>query len=144
MAVGGASGSDRQRLRVGRLWRWGEFDGGLSWCNPVAEADWPRGGVTAGLWWLRGGAQQRAEVTKLTTDAARGEALLAQGALPGQALVCDEGLSQPQLGVGQHDECGPAVGLCWVAHPRGSPAQALFGEAEGVLNVEAVDVVKGE
>ena len=45
-----------------------------------------------------------------------------------------------QLGIGAHDEPGPAVGLLGRAQRRGGPAQGVLHEAVGVLDVEAVQV----
>jgi hypothetical protein len=90
--------------------------------------------MATGLWWLRGGAEQQAELTKLASNATGGQALLRQGALPRQAVVRNEGVRQAQLGVREEDQHGPAVGLLRVAYAWRCPAQRLLAKAKRMLD----------
>jgi hypothetical protein len=61
-------------------------------------------------------------------------------ALPGEPPIRDARPCQAQLREGRKHQPTPAVGLLRMAHPRGSPPQSLFEEAEGMLQVEAPNV----
>jgi hypothetical protein len=56
--------------------------------------------------------------------------------LPGSAEILGEVTSQPKLGVGGHDEPGPALTLVGGADAGPCPAQGLLEEPKGVFQVE--------
>jgi hypothetical protein len=57
--------------------------------------------------------------------------------VPRTAQVVGELAGQPELGMGDDDQPGPAVGGVGVAQLRGDPAEGLFEQTEGVFEVEA-------
>src|SRR4029453_19229794 len=73
------------------------------------------------------------------TDSAGYHRSSRQGWLPGQPVVGDQGSGESELGEGGQDQPGPPVGLLGRADLRGGPAEGLFREPEGVLDVEPAD-----
>ena len=63
---------------------------------------------------------------------------------PGQPAVGNEATCQPQLRVGSQHDPGPAVHLLRRAHPCTVPAQPLFAEPQGVLDIESMHVCSPE
>lgn len=72
-------------------------------------------------------------------DPGRGEPVRCGGCLPGTAEVRGEGPGEPELGVGDDQNPGPAIGGLGSTQFRGGPAQGLLREAECVLQVEAAE-----
>jgi hypothetical protein len=63
-----------------------------------------------------------------------------KAAFPGEAQVGDEWTSKAELGIGEHYEPGPAVGLFRETHARRRPIERLLEKANGMLEVEAAHV----
>lgn len=59
--------------------------------------------------------------------------------LPGSAEVLGEGPGEPELGVSDDQDPGPAVRRLGSTEFRGGPAEGLLREAVGVLQVEAAE-----
>ena len=72
-------------------------------------------------------------------DPGRGEPVGGGGFLPGATEVLGEGTGEPELGVSDDQEPGPAVRRLGATEFRGGPAEGLLREAEGVLQVEAAE-----
>src|SRR6187402_334359 len=120
----------------------GLFDGREAWCwaGPASERA-PRR-PSAGFWRVGGRVEGDQELRKPLAHAGGCEGTTGRtlGALPGEAPVLNGEAGQAELGVGQQDQPGPAIGLLGVADAGRGPVERLLAEAVGVLQVEAVDV----
>lgn len=81
----------------------------------------------------------RADVAKPPADPGGGEAAGLAGPFPGAPEILGEGPGEAELGVGGDDQPGPQVGRVGIPDLRGGPAQGLFHQPEGVLQVEAAE-----
>jgi len=81
----------------------------------------PSGRAPIGFWQFRERADKRQHGGKGAPHPLGDERALVQAAFPGGVLVRDHRAGQPELGVGQEHQPGPAIGLLWVAHARGRP-----------------------
>jgi hypothetical protein len=93
-------------------------------------------GTAAGFWRSRGCIERAQELRKGLTDTGWREhrAIGVLGPLPGQVHVLDGPSCQAELGVGQHHQPGPAIGLLRGPHPRRGPIQGLFTKTVGMFN----------
>lgn len=82
----------------------------------------------------------RADVPKVPADPGGGEPFRWDGPFPGTTQVGCERAGEPQLGVGGEDQPGPAVRRLGGADLRAGPAEGVFEQSEGVLDVEAPQV----
>ncbi len=121
----------------------GRFDGGIARRGAGARPCGPAGRPAAGFWRFRGRAQEWQGGAKGAPHPIGRERARVQAAFPGEALVRDDGARQPEVGVGQEHQPGPAIGLLRVAHPRRRPGEDLCAEADGVLLVEPPDIGVG-
>jgi hypothetical protein len=94
-------------------------------------------GPSAGFWRASQDWQSWYEPRQPALDARRRELARWLGTVPGQSLVNHPRPRQTHLGVSQHHEPGPAVGVRGVAHAWEGPIERLLEEAEGVLQIEA-------
>jgi hypothetical protein len=86
------------------------------------------------------GGQAAQEVRNRPADPVGRQLSGLERTLPGQALIGDEGARQPQAGVGQQRQPGPAVGLDGMAEAGQRPVQAAFEEAKGMFLGKAAHV----
>jgi hypothetical protein len=105
----------------------------------VLGAGWPAGACASGFGNTGRAGEVGADVPEPPSDPGRGEPVGACGFLPGPAEVFGEGPGEPELGVGDDQDPGPAVRGLGSTEFRGGPAEGLFREAEGVLQVEAAE-----
>jgi hypothetical protein len=98
--------------------------------------------AAAGFWRVCRRVECHQELRKSLSDAAWGQhaTVGALWALPRQVHVFDGSPRQAQLGVGQRDQPGPAIGLLRSPHTRCGPVERLLAEAIGVLQVKPMDV----
>ena len=101
------------------------------WPSGAGTGGFRRAGRAGGLW---------ADVQEVAADADGSERVRGAGLFPGTAPVSGEWAGEAELGVGGEDQPGPAVGGFRRADLRGGPAEGLFEQAEGVLDVEAPQV----
>ena len=59
---------------------------------------------------------------------------------PWQPAIGDEWAGQAQLGIGEHHQPGPTVGLLGMAHAWKRPVERLFEETKGMFEVEPADI----
>src|SRR5713101_5410975 len=84
-----------------------------------------------------------ADVPESAADPGGGQAAGRAGLLPGQLQVGDEVAGEAELGVAGDDQPGPPVGSGRGAELGAGPAENLFQEPEGVLEVEAQERLPG-
>src|SRR4249919_3129702 len=120
----------------------GFLDGRVAWGWARTTSERAPRRAAAGFWRVGGRVEGDQKLGKRLAHTSGRE--LAAGrtlrSLPGEALIVDGETGQPELGVGEQDEPGPAIRLLGVANARGGPVEGLLAEAVGVLQVEAVDV----
>src|SRR5512147_245053 len=102
----------------------------------VSAAGWATGARPGGIRCAGREGDLRSEVAKPSTHPGGGQPSGWAGPFPAAAQVVGEVASQAQLGVAGDDQPGPAVGGVRVTQLGGGPAQVLFEESEGVLEVE--------
>lgn len=105
----------------------------------VLGAGWPSRAGTSGFGNTGRAGEVSADVPEPPTDPGRGEPAGGGRLLPRAAEVRGEGPGEPELGVGDDQEPGPAVRRLGGAEFRSGPAQGLLREAEGVLQIEAAE-----
>lgn len=93
-----------------------------------------------GFWHSRWCACEQEELRKSAVDAVGRELSSGEAALPGKTSVSDLQTGEAQLRIGEEDQPGPAIGLFGMAHTRTGPIEHPFGEAVGVLQVEAAHI----
>src|SRR3954463_11991626 len=122
------------------------LDGRVAWCRPGSAAEGASRRPAAGFWWVGGRVEGDQELRKRLAHAGGCEGATGRtlGALPGEMPVLDGAAGQAELGVGQQDQPGPAIGLLGVADAGRGPVERLLAEAVGMLQVEAVDVCPPE
>jgi len=109
----------------------------------ILAAGWASGAGPGGFWRLCGVAGLRSEVAKSAADAGGAESFGSGGiggSFPGAAQVAGEAAGEPELGVRGEDEPGPGVRGVRVTQAGPGPAEGLFEQPEGVLEVEAAQV----
>lgn len=105
----------------------------------VLGAGWLSGADTSGLGNTGQAGKAGADVPESTADPGRGEPAGGGGFLPGPAEVHDEGPGEPELGVSDDQEPGPAVRRLRGTEFRGGSAGGLLREAEDVLQIGAAE-----
>lgn len=76
------------------------------------------------------------EAAKSSADAGGREASSARGPLPGFTEVFCKWPGESELGVGDDDQPGPAIGGCGLAEFGNGPAQRLLDHPEGMFKIE--------
>src|SRR5215217_3143901 len=93
------------------------LDGRVAWSRAGSTAERAARRPAAGFWRVGGRVEGGQELRKRLADAGgrEGAAVGALGPFPGQADVRDGAAGEAELGVGEQDQPGPAVGLLGVA-----------------------------
>ena len=78
-------------------------------------------------------AGERVSEERAAADPGGGQLSWWGGPFPGQAQVVSERSGEPELGIGDDDEPGPAIRGLWVTDLRRGPAEDLLEHPEGVL-----------
>lgn len=89
---------------------------------------------------MRRAGEVSADVPEPPADPHRGEPVGGGGFLPRPAEVFGERPGEPELGVGNDQDPGPAVRGLGSAEFRGRPAEGLLREPERVLKVESAQI----
>ncbi len=87
----------------------------------------------------RAGLRGRADVAKPPPDAGGGEATRCGSSFPGPPEVLGEGPGETERNMRGDDQPGPQIGGVGAADLGCGPAEGLFHQPEGVLQVEAAE-----
>src|SRR3954468_15856919 len=109
----------------------GLFDGRMAWSRAGPTSERAPRRPSAGFWRVGGRVEGHQKLRKRLTHAGGCESATGRtlGALPGEMPVLDGEAGQTELGVGQQDQPGPAIGLLGVADAGPGPVEGLLAEA---------------
>src|SRR5688572_1435735 len=109
----------------------GLLDGRVAWCWPGPASEGAARRPSAGFWRVGRRAEGDQELRKRLAHAGGCESTTGWtlGALPGEMPILDGEAGQAELGVGQQDQPGPAIGLLGVADAGRGPVERLLAEA---------------
>ena len=112
------------------------LDDRVAWSGAGSTAGRAARRPAAGFWRVGGRVEGSQELRKRLADARgrEGAAVGPLGALPGETAIVDDAAGQPELGIRQQHQPGPAIRRLGVADARGGPVEGLLAEAVGVLN----------